>query len=86
MLDIKFIRENKDLIVAGIQKRNRTFDIDELLKIDDERIALLQKVETQRGKQNMATEAIANLSGTEKQKKYKRCRHSKSLFQKMRMR
>ena len=69
MLDIKFIRENKDLIVAGIQKRNRTFDIDELLKIDDERIALLQKVETQRGKQNMATEAIANLSGTEKQKK-----------------
>ena len=35
MLDIKFIRENKDLIVLAAQKKRIKFDVGELLKIDD---------------------------------------------------
>mgnify|MGYP003395548634 CR=1 FL=1 len=31
MLDIKFIRENKDLVAAGAQKKHIDFDIKKLL-------------------------------------------------------
>ena len=36
MLDIKFIRENKDLIAAAAKKKRVPFDVEELLKLDDE--------------------------------------------------
>lgn len=35
MLDIKFIRENQDLIKDNIQKRHMKVDLDQLLKIDE---------------------------------------------------
>ncbi len=58
MLDIKFIRENKDLIKAGAQKKHLDFNVDELIKIDDERRAVLLKVEEMRNKQNEVSQKI----------------------------
>lgn len=58
MLDIKFIRENEDLIQAGAKKKHINFDVEELLKIDDERKALLIRVERMRKEQNLFTERI----------------------------
>lgn len=52
MLDIKFIRENKDIVAAGAKKKLIDFNIDELIAVDDARRALLAEVEAMRGKQN----------------------------------
>jgi len=62
MLDIKFIRENKDLIQAGAKKKHIDFNIEELLKIDDERKAFLIRIERMRKEQNIFTERITKSS------------------------
>ena len=62
MLDIKFIRENKDLVAAGATKKHIDFNIDELLAVDDTRRALLAEVEAMRGKQNETASAVARAS------------------------
>jgi len=59
MLDIKFIRENKDAVQAGAQKKRIDFSVEELLKIDDERKAALITVERMKAEQNSFTENIA---------------------------
>ncbi len=58
MLDIKFIRENKDLITAGAQKKHVEFNVDELLVVDDERRELMTSIEQKRGIQNQFSEKI----------------------------
>jgi seryl-tRNA synthetase len=68
MLDIKFIRENKDLIKAGAKKKHMDFDVDKLLKVDDKRRELLQSVEEMRAKQNEASDKIASAPAEERQK------------------
>lgn len=52
MLDIKFIRENKDIIKAGAKKKHLDEEIDKLLDIDQKRLDLLSKVESLRAEQN----------------------------------
>lgn len=59
MLDIKFIRENKDLISAGAKKKHIAFDVDELLEIDEKRISVQTEVEELRRQQNEASAQIA---------------------------
>ena len=59
MLDIKFIRENKDLIAAGASKKHINFNVDELLEVDDARRAVLNDVEAIRAKQNETASAVA---------------------------
>jgi len=67
MLDIKFIRENIDVIRESVGNRGSKFNVDELIKVDDERKALLQSVEEKRSKQNSFNEKIVNASGDEKE-------------------
>ena len=55
MLDIKFIKENKDIVKEGIQKKFSKVDIDELLAIDEKRLEILSRVESLRGEQNKAS-------------------------------
>lgn len=59
MLDIKFIRENKEIVAAGAKKKHVDIDIDALLALDDERKELLQKVEDTRAVQNEVTKNIS---------------------------
>ncbi|MEN9405552.1 MAG: hypothetical protein RLY47_511 [Candidatus Parcubacteria bacterium] len=59
MLDINFIRDNKDIVIAGAKKKHVDVDIEALIKVDDERREILRVVEDLRAKQNVATEAIA---------------------------
>lgn len=68
MLDIKFIRENKDIIKMGAKKKHINFDVDQLLEIDEKRKALLQVVEEKRAKQNEVGQKIAQAAPEEKQK------------------
>lgn len=56
MLDIKFIRENKELIAEAARKKRVDFKIEELIAADDERRALLKAVEDKRAEQNRNNE------------------------------
>lgn len=62
MLDIKFIRENKDIIKAGAEKKHIPFDVEALVTIDDKRIELLKVVEGYRSEQNAVSEKIPTAS------------------------
>ncbi len=59
MLDIKFIRENKDLIKAGAKKKHMEVDIDKLVSVDEKRLEVLSRVEALRGEQNKMNNSIA---------------------------
>lgn len=59
MLDIKFIRENKDLIDLAAKKKHIKFDVSELIALDDRRRELLASVEQRRAEQNAANAGIA---------------------------
>ena len=52
MLDIKFIRENKEKVQKSIADRGMNVDIDELLGLDEKRRALIVKVEEKRALRN----------------------------------
>jgi len=60
MLDIKFIRDNKDLLVEGAKKKHINFDVEALIKVDDERKAFLTLVEKMRTEQNVMGQKITN--------------------------
>lgn len=62
MLDIKFIRENSDLIRAGAKKKYLEFDVDKLLEADKERLALMTEIEGMRAKQNQVSTEITKTS------------------------
>ena len=66
MLDIKFIRENKDLITLAAKKKRIQFDVDKLLSIDDERRTLQKTFEEKRAEQNSASLEIVKANGPEK--------------------
>src|SRR3989338_5506571 len=58
MLDIKFIRDNKDVVIAGAKKKHIKVDIDRLLQVDDKRRALQVSIDEKRAEQNNASVAI----------------------------
>lgn len=59
MLDIKFIRENKDVVIAGATKKHINVDIDALVVLDDRRRELQQEIDTKRAEQNEASKLIS---------------------------
>ncbi|HOW42271.1 MAG TPA: serine--tRNA ligase [Candidatus Omnitrophota bacterium] len=61
MLDMRFIRENADLVKTALQKRNSKFDLDSVLRVDDDRRKVLGEVEALRARQNKANDEISAL-------------------------
>ena len=59
MLDIKFIRENKDIVKAGAKKKHVDVNIDELITLDNERLKYLKEVEELRAEVNRVSNDIA---------------------------
>ncbi len=68
MLDIKFIRENKDIVQAGAQKKHVKIDIAELVALDDKRKEALTSIEKKRAEQNAISEKIPTASAEDRQK------------------
>ncbi len=64
MLDIKFIRENKDLVQDGARKKKIDIDIEAIIALDDRRLTSLRAVEELRARQNAASGAIARADAT----------------------
>lgn len=59
MLDIKFIRENKDVVAAGAKKKLIEIDLDKLIALDDDRLNIMKEVETLRAEVNRVSNDIA---------------------------
>ncbi len=55
MLSLDFIRANKEKVVSAAKNKNRKIDIDLILKLDDQRRELIQKVQTLREERNKTT-------------------------------
>ena len=61
MLDLKFIRENPDLVRKSAEAKLSKVDIHQLLALDQERRSLLQEVEVLKGERNRANDVISKL-------------------------
>ncbi|MBI4114562.1 MAG: serine--tRNA ligase [Candidatus Niyogibacteria bacterium] len=68
MLDIKFIRENPELIKEAAKKKRLSFNLQQLLDTDKARRELLQDIEKLRAQQNKETDRIAIIQDDEERK------------------
>ena len=59
MLDLKFIRENPDLVKQSIKNRNLKLDLDSLISLDDSRRKILVELEDLRAQRNKANDEIS---------------------------
>lgn len=66
MLDIKFIRENPELIKEAARKKHINFNVDELLSVDQIRLEKLSTVETLRAEQNLVSDKIPTANHEER--------------------
>lgn len=69
MLDIKFIRENADLVKEASVKKNINFDVAELISADDTRRVILLEVEAMRAKQNEIANAVPKAQNLEERER-----------------
>lgn len=61
MLDLKFIRENPELVKKGIESKNEKNRIDEILTLDKERREYLQRTEELKAKRNTVSQEVARM-------------------------
>ena len=71
MLDLKFIRENPEIVKQGIANKNepacrqgKKDTVDEILALDKERREFLQRTEELKAKRNTDSQEIARLKTT----------------------
>ncbi len=65
MLDIKFIRENRELVEMGAKKKHVDFNVCELISIDDKRRELQATLEKKRAEQNLYNDKITKAASPE---------------------
>jgi seryl-tRNA synthetase len=70
MLDIKFIRENPDLIKEAVRKKHLSFDVDALLAIEEKRKQTLATFENLRAEQNNLSDEIPKAKSPEERAKF----------------
>ncbi len=58
MLDMNLIRNNQDMVVAGLKKREYTVDFTEFNTWDDQRKSIIQKVEALKAERNKVSKEI----------------------------
>lgn len=63
MLDIKFIRENKDLVKAGAVKKHIDFDVEKLVEVDTKRREILTGIELKKAEQGKVSQMIMGSAG-----------------------
>ncbi len=61
MLDLKFIRENQELVCQKLSQRGDTTNLSVFLNLDSERRSALGESETLRAQRNQASDLIARL-------------------------
>jgi seryl-tRNA synthetase len=71
MLDIRFIRENVELVKASLAKRGNKFNLDEVIALDEERRKIILELDDLRRQKNEANDAITQLIKEKKDPKEK---------------
>ena len=61
MLDMKFVRENPELVMEAVKKRNGNLDLTEFLELDKKRREITVQVETLKSERNTASQEIGKL-------------------------
>ena len=61
MLDIKFIRENPDLVKQGIKNKNEKDRVDEILALDEKRRKIISEAEELKAKKNQVSAKIPQM-------------------------
>jgi seryl-tRNA synthetase len=61
MLDIKYIRENPDLVKHGIQNKNEKDRVDEILTLDEKRRKIISEVEELKAQKNQVSAKIPQM-------------------------
>lgn len=65
MLDIKFIRENQDLVKEAAKNKNREIDVEEILRVAEERKTLRTELDTLNQRRKEAANARDVAAGTQ---------------------
>jgi seryl-tRNA synthetase len=71
MLDIKFIRENLELVKKSLENRGLKFDLERLAALDDSRRKILAQLEELRSRKNKANDEITAMLKAKKDAKEK---------------
>ena len=68
MLDLKFIRENPELVKKGIENKNEKNRVDEILELDEKRRDLILKTDELKAKRNQVSQQVGQIkkAGQEK--------------------
>lgn len=66
MLDIKFIRENKEKIADAIAKKGISLDLEKLLELDKKRLSEMQYIEELQAEKNKLNELLPKADAEEK--------------------
>jgi len=61
MHDIKFIRENPELVKTGASSKNDTCDVDQILSLDEQRREIIRRVERLKAERNRVSDDIAKM-------------------------
>lgn len=61
MLDVKFVRDNMELVRRMLKNRRSDLDLEPLLRLDEVRRSLLVEVEEKKHRRNVASEEISRL-------------------------
>lgn len=69
MLDIKFIRENLEIVKLAAKKKKMNVDLDRLVKVDDSRREIMQRMEEKKAEQNRVSDGIPTAADTETREK-----------------
>ena len=68
MLDIKFIRENIDIVKMAAKKKKTNIDLDRLMTVDDLRRELMQVIEAKKAEQNKVSDGIPQADNDTRQR------------------
>jgi len=66
MLDLRFIRENPDLVKKALVKLNTTAPIDDILSLDEQRRGLLSEVEALKARRNAVSKEIGKMKDSDR--------------------
>ncbi|MGD1076656.1 MAG: serine--tRNA ligase, partial [Thermodesulfovibrionales bacterium] len=61
MLDVRFVRENVEVVTAALRKRNCALTLTGLLSMEDEKRTILKETEDLRNRRNTVSEEIGKL-------------------------
>ncbi len=59
MFSLKFIRENKEKVIEGIKKKGENVDIGKIIRLDEDRRAIIKEIDQLKHKQNKLTKVVS---------------------------